>query len=254
MDVVADLPTDAQSPEPMQQGKRLLDDPAVLAQPGAVFGAAPGDDRRDTHRPNLLAILVVVVGTVGIHRVRPSSRAPAATAYWRDVLDQRHELGDVVAVAAGQRRLQRDAVRFGDQVMFRASSGTVDRARSGLGRPSWPAGVSRRSPPATSPARPPRAARPAGSRAAVSRLRRCSSPAAAASRSCPSRTRVLEAATPTECRCRGRTGCRTALSGRPGACAQGDRHVEAGPVATAGYVPTARRRRSTAVADPSSRP
>src|SRR6266550_5152604 len=101
----------------MQQGKRLLDDPAVLAQPGAVFGAAPGDDRRDTHRPNLLAILVVVVGTVGIHRVRPSSRAPAATAYWRDVLDQRHELGDVVAVAAGQRRLQRDAVRFGDQVM-----------------------------------------------------------------------------------------------------------------------------------------
>lgn len=135
MDVVADLPTDAQSPETMQQGKRLLDDPAVLAQPGAVFGAAPGDDRRDTHRPNLLAILVVVVGTVGIHRVRPSSRAPAATAYWRDVLDQRHELGDVVAVAAGQRRLQRDAVRFGDQVMFRASSGTVDRARSGFGPP-----------------------------------------------------------------------------------------------------------------------
>jgi hypothetical protein len=66
--------------QPMQRGKRLLDDPAVLAQPGAVFGAVPGDDQRDTHRPNLLAILVVVVGTVGIHRVRPSSRAPAATA------------------------------------------------------------------------------------------------------------------------------------------------------------------------------
>ena len=109
--------------------------PSGTAQPGAVFGAAPGDDRRDTHRPNLLAILVVVVGTVGIHRVRPSARAPAATAYWRDVLDHRHELGDVVAVAAGQRRLQRDAVRFGDQVMFRASSGTVDRARSGFGPP-----------------------------------------------------------------------------------------------------------------------
>jgi hypothetical protein len=61
--------------------------------------------------------------------------APAVTAYWRDVLDQRHELGDVVAVAAGQRRLQRDAVRFGDQVMFRASSGTVDRARTGFGPP-----------------------------------------------------------------------------------------------------------------------
>jgi hypothetical protein len=116
------------------------------------------------HRPNLLAILVVVVGTVGMHRVQPSSRAPAATAYWRDALDHRHELGDVVAVAAGQRYLQRDAVRFGDQVMFRASSGTVDRARSGFGQPFMAASVSRRSPSATSPARPAHAAQPAGGR------------------------------------------------------------------------------------------
>lgn len=62
MDVVTDLPADAQSPEPVQQRERLLDDPAVLAQPGAVLGAATGDDGRDAHCLDLPAVLIVVVG------------------------------------------------------------------------------------------------------------------------------------------------------------------------------------------------
>ena len=45
VDVVADLPADAQPAEPVQQRDGLLDDPAVHAQAGAVFGAAAGDDR-----------------------------------------------------------------------------------------------------------------------------------------------------------------------------------------------------------------
>jgi len=44
MDVVADLPADAQSAEPMQQRERPLDDPAVPAQPGAVPGATADAD------------------------------------------------------------------------------------------------------------------------------------------------------------------------------------------------------------------
>jgi len=47
VDVVADLPAAAQPPEPVQQREALLDDPAQLAQPGAVLSAPAGDDRRD---------------------------------------------------------------------------------------------------------------------------------------------------------------------------------------------------------------
>ena len=47
VDVVADLPADAQPAEPVQQGDGLFDDPAVDAQAGAVLGAAAGDDRGD---------------------------------------------------------------------------------------------------------------------------------------------------------------------------------------------------------------
>src|SRR6266568_9243926 len=56
--------------------QRLLDNPAVLAQPGAVPGAAAGDDRRDADRLDLTAVLVVVVRAIGEHRLRP---APWAT-------------------------------------------------------------------------------------------------------------------------------------------------------------------------------
>ncbi len=70
MDVIADLPADAQPAEPVQQGQGLLDDPAVCAQPGAVFGAAPGDDRGDAFLPDLGAVFVVVIAAVGIDRCR----------------------------------------------------------------------------------------------------------------------------------------------------------------------------------------
>jgi hypothetical protein len=135
VDVVADLPPDAKPPEPVQQGETLLDDPAIHAEAGPVFLTAAGDEWRDPDLAYLFAVLVVVVPTVGVDRVRSLSRAASTAFHWWDRLDQRHELGDVVAVAAGQRDLQRDAVRFGDQVVFRASSGTVDRARSCFGPP-----------------------------------------------------------------------------------------------------------------------
>jgi hypothetical protein len=52
VDVVADLPADAQAAEPVQQGDGLLDHPAVSSAAGAVRGAAAGDDRLDALGPD----------------------------------------------------------------------------------------------------------------------------------------------------------------------------------------------------------
>jgi hypothetical protein len=70
VDVVADLPADPQSAEPVQQGDGLFDDPAVHAQPGAMFRAALGYDGCDPGLPYLLAVLVVVIAAVGVDLVR----------------------------------------------------------------------------------------------------------------------------------------------------------------------------------------
>jgi hypothetical protein len=69
----------------------------------------------------------VVVATVGLDLPRPLAGTAAAAPDRRDGLDQREELGDVVAVAAGQRHHQRNAVRFGDQVVLGARPGKGDR-------------------------------------------------------------------------------------------------------------------------------
>jgi hypothetical protein len=135
VDVVADLPADAQPAEPVQQGDGLLHDPAVGAQARAVLGGAAGDDRGDPGGLDLLAVFIVVVAAVGVDGIRAAPRPSAAPAHGRDGLDEGQELGDVVTVAAGQCHRQRDAVRFGDQVVLRARPGTIDRARTGFGPP-----------------------------------------------------------------------------------------------------------------------
>jgi hypothetical protein len=91
--------------------------------------AASGDERRDPHLPHLLAIFVVVVAAIGVERVEPSTRTTATAPHRGDGLEQGHQLGDVVAVAAGQRHRQRDAVHFGDQMVFRDRSGVVPLGR-----------------------------------------------------------------------------------------------------------------------------
>jgi hypothetical protein len=74
----------------MQQRETLLNHSAVHAQPRIVLLTAGGDDLPDPDCSNLVAVLVVVVATVGIElvvvatvgieRVRTTSRAATATA------------------------------------------------------------------------------------------------------------------------------------------------------------------------------
>jgi hypothetical protein len=77
----------------------------------ADHDATPGDDRGD---PDCGTCRGRSRGRRRSHRV--VGGAADLAAYRRDGLDQGDELSDVVAVSAGQRRRQRYAVRFGDQM------------------------------------------------------------------------------------------------------------------------------------------
>jgi hypothetical protein len=96
-----------------------------------VVGAASGDVRDDAHGAQQTAVLVVVVAAVGVDSLWPAQGAATSAADRRDRLDERQELSDVVAVAAGESDSQRQPVRVADQVMLGAGPGTVDRARAG---------------------------------------------------------------------------------------------------------------------------
>src|SRR5436309_1199190 len=76
-----------------------------------------------------------MVGAVAVEPARPAARTAATAAHGRHRVDEREQLGDVVAVAACERAGERRAAPAGDQVVLGAAPGTVDRARAGLFAP-----------------------------------------------------------------------------------------------------------------------
>lgn len=119
----------------MQQRDGSLDHVAMRAQAAAVRGASTSDDRLDAGAPHQTSVLVVVIAAVCEQAVGPLAGPPDPPADRWDLLDQWDELGDVIAVAASQAEGGRDAVAVGDDVVFRARSCAVDRARPGFGPP-----------------------------------------------------------------------------------------------------------------------
>ena len=135
MHVVAAVVADEQPFELVQPREGPLDDPAVAAQAGAVRGLATADLWSDPAPAQLAPVLVVVVTAVGAETIRPSPRLARLAAHGRHPLEQRDELGDVVAVAAGDRPGERQPGRVYEQMMLGAVSGSIDRAPARLGAP-----------------------------------------------------------------------------------------------------------------------
>jgi hypothetical protein len=100
------LGTCSQALELVQPSEGPLDDPAHLPEAGSVRGTAAGDLRRDTAGTQQSTVLVVVVAPVGEQPARSPAGPATTTADRWDRLDERHQLGDIVTVPAGQRHRQ----------------------------------------------------------------------------------------------------------------------------------------------------
>ena len=112
-----------------------LHDPAVTSEPGAVLGLAACDHRFDAALPDEAAVLVVVVAAVAQHHVRAVPGPAALAPHRRHGLQEWDQLGDVVAVAAGERPGKRNAATVYEQVVLAAAPAAVNRARPGLAAP-----------------------------------------------------------------------------------------------------------------------
>ena len=137
-------PLDAhqQAAELVQPGEAALHRPADAPEPGAVRGRAAGDLGPDAATAQLAAVGVVVVAAVGHEDLGAPARAAHLAGDRRHRVHQRDQLGDVVAVAAGQRDRERDARPVGEKVVLGARPAPVDRARARRGAPffarTWP--------------------------------------------------------------------------------------------------------------------
>jgi hypothetical protein len=78
---------------------------------------------------------VVVVAAVAHDYVRATTRPAHPPAHAGDGVEQRDELGDVVAVAAREADGERDAARDGQEVVLGARATTIDGAGARLEPP-----------------------------------------------------------------------------------------------------------------------
>lgn len=83
-----------------------------------MLGLAASDLRSDSAPPELAAVAVAVIAAVSDQLLRAMARASPAAAHRLDPVEQRQQLGDVVAVAAGQRERERQPRGVGQQVVL----------------------------------------------------------------------------------------------------------------------------------------
>ena len=120
MDLRAAAVTDEQPLELVEPGEGALDDPAGAAETRAVLALASCDLRRDPAPAELAPLRPVVVGAVGGDPVRTATRPADLAPHRRHALEERKQLGYVIAVAAGERPGEWDPARVYEKVMLGA--------------------------------------------------------------------------------------------------------------------------------------
>ena len=165
-----------------------FDDPTKFAAAAAVFCATPGDNRLDAALAKPAAMRVRIVTTVGVDDLGLAKRSAASATNWRDGVDQRKQLGDIVAVCTGQNRADWNAVGVYEDVVLGAWSRTIGGFGPVFGPPQRLARTMNRQPHVRSRAGPTRAACRAAAHAICPTPRPAASRATDASRSRQSRS------------------------------------------------------------------
>jgi hypothetical protein len=135
VDVAAAVVADQQSFELVEPGEGAFDDPAVAADAGSVFGLAACDLSCDATLAELAAASVVVVAAIGADTIGSTAGSADFAAYRRHTVDERDQLGAVVAVAARERPGERDPRRVDEEMVLGTVSGSINRARARRGAP-----------------------------------------------------------------------------------------------------------------------
>jgi hypothetical protein len=119
----------------MYPRQRPFDIPPMNAQTAPVRGIALRKDGRNALLPQPLTLCFAVIPTVALKSLRTKLRTSAASQHQRNGFDQRLELRYIVDVRRRDLRRQRNALRFGQDMMFRARFGAICGIRSNFDPP-----------------------------------------------------------------------------------------------------------------------
>jgi hypothetical protein len=139
VNVGATLNANAKTTKVVEPCVSTLDHPAKFAEATAVLGPALCDQRVDAAFAKFAAMWFGGVAAIGVNVFGFLKRPATYTANRRNGIDERQQLGDVVAVRAGEDGTDGDAIRIDEDVMF----GTGSRAIRGVRTSFSPAPTAR---------------------------------------------------------------------------------------------------------------
>jgi hypothetical protein len=119
-----------QAAKPMEPGQRAFDDPPRATEPTAMGRSALGELGVNPAAMQGVAMRLRIVASVALDQRRLADGPTGTAAERRNRVDQRQELGNVVAVGGGQQSGQRDAPRLGENVVLRPRLTAIGWVRS----------------------------------------------------------------------------------------------------------------------------
>lgn len=122
--------TNLQAPKRVQPSNRAFDRPTGFTKPAAMVRADFCEHRLDATCSQALTVLLRTVASVTLNDFRFVQRASALSSYRWNGLDKWVELGNVVAIRAGQDDRERDALRVDDEMMLAAKLAPVRGIRA----------------------------------------------------------------------------------------------------------------------------
>lgn len=126
----ATLVTHIQPAKAVEPRHGAFDDPACAPEATPMVRPTFGQLRLNAPPVEFVAVRLRVVRPVSLDQLWFSDGAAGTSAQRRHRIDQREQLGDVVAVGGGQRRDERNSLRVGENVMFRPGLAAIGRVRS----------------------------------------------------------------------------------------------------------------------------
>ena len=119
MNVVTPLITNAKTPILVQPRESSFYCPTIDTQSASIFGPALGQEWNNSSATKLSPMRFRVISSITKKAIGMLNRSANLACDWRNTVNQRQKLCDVVAVRAGQYHRKRDTIGVRYQMVFR---------------------------------------------------------------------------------------------------------------------------------------
>jgi len=120
MNIVTAFITNSQPTKLVQPGKRSLHHPAENPKSATISCSAFGKKGIYAQLTQCVSMGLTVISSIALNTIRSLTRTTHLTCDWRNRLNQRQKLSDIMAVGSSNFHCKGYAIGIGDNVMFRA--------------------------------------------------------------------------------------------------------------------------------------